>query len=496
MFGAMGGGIAGPDFLSPCVATLYYAMKPEFQNWGKSMQNTMQNRNKAYMRRPDAKLVGYLERLPKLGDLVADSASPDYCGGESGDQWAIGQGYKPFDKNNTASMGRYASKHVGRLSDLPVSMRLRLVQSLYGLKPAESSMVDNCGFEAGFNGARVLVPREIGTLQDRFRAAYCDEPLTFRNSFMAITAPKNQEGYNRAKVLAAMLNSSVAVYYAFHGTSLFGSEHSRLRNLMTEMNEFRGEALSGSERYGIEQADLLRFPFPSPADLPVRNDAIQAERELVEIVDSARIMPIHDLDLVMHDGENGILKKIDQLVYRYFCLSSSEIALVEDTVEAILPALRSRDGALEKLWRTPDKSQREQYAQTMVSRLSFFFKDGLDASLVARNDDMAVIRLRLGGSDNYSEDEAGNIGDVMKQVLEHVPGHLDPDFILEPDFRVFVDNYLYLIKPVQARFWLRSTALSDADEIALDLQEEISFGQSAAPAQQQVPDSGAMVEPG
>ena len=40
-----------------------------------------------------------------------------------------------------------------------------------------------------------------------------------------------------------------------------------------------------------------------------------------------------------------------------------------------------------------------------------------------------------------------------------------------PDFRIFIGNHLYLVKPTQKRFWLKSSALADADAIALDLHD-------------------------
>lgn len=40
-----------------------------------------------------------------------------------------------------------------------------------------------------------------------------------------------------------------------------------------------------------------------------------------------------------------------------------------------------------------------------------------------------------------------------------------------PDFRVFEGNDLYLVKPMQRRFWLRSSVLADANSVALDLED-------------------------
>jgi hypothetical protein len=42
------------------------------------------------------------------------------------------------------------------------------------------------------------------------------------------------------------------------------------------------------------------------------------------------------------------------------------------------------------------------------------------------------------------------------------------------ELRVFVGENLYLIKPMQRRFWLRVAALADGDGIALDLQQTIT----------------------
>jgi hypothetical protein len=60
---------------------------------------------------------------------------------------------------------------------------------------------------------------------------------------------------------------------------------------------------------------------------------------------------------------------------------------------------------------------------------------------------------------------------VLGRLSEHINQSLDGNFQVMPDLRVFVGESLFLIKPMQMRFWLRSTALADADAIALDLQQ-------------------------
>jgi hypothetical protein len=248
------------------------------------------------------------------------------------------------------------------------------------------------------------------------------------------------------------------VWYAFHGTASFGSD-----------------------RPEVQQADLLRLPFPSPDDVPDQAAATQAALELIAIVDDARERSNEPFSMQVDDSE--ILRTIDRLAYRYFCLSSDEIALIDDTVEAILPALQPHEGHFPKLWGPPDEPQRAQYAHTLSASLGDWFKGKkIDTRLVARGADLAILRLQLGGHEDYAEDAAGELSDVLEQLAAHIHRPLDGNFQLMPDLRVFVGNCLYLIKPMQTRFWLRSTALADADGIALDLQQAATAPQQRGAA--------------
>lgn len=416
---------------------------------GAVLDNPLIFKQRLWMREPDAKLFGYLARLPKLGAFVADYGSLSRRREDPGDRWVIGQGYQPFNEDSESDAPPLASEYVGRLPDLPIAAYSRLAQVAEGLQPAASSTVRRRGFEAGFDGSRVLIPRGVETSQNRHRAAYCDQPLTFQHIFQAIIVPDGQS--DRAKVLTAILNSRVAVWYAFHGTASFGSD-----------------------RPEVQQADLLRLPFPSPDDVPDRAAAAQAALELIAVVDEARERSNEPSSMQFDDGE--ILRAIDRLAYQYFCLSPDEIALIDDTVDAILPALQPHEGHYPKLWGAPDEEQRAQYAHTLVASLADWFKGKkIHARLVARGADLAILRLHLGGHEDYAEDAAGGLSDALERLAAHIHRPLDGNFQLMPDMRVFVGDCLYLIKPMQIRFWLRSTALADADGIALDLQQAASL---------------------
>jgi hypothetical protein len=152
--------------------------------------------------------------------------------------------------------------------------------------------------------------------------------------------------------------------------------------------------------------------------------------------------------------------------------------MIDDTVEAILPALQHHEGHFPKLWGAPDKPHRAQNPHTLSASLADWLKaKKIDARLVARGADLAILRLHLGGHEDYAEDAAGELSEVLEQLAAHIHRPLDGNFQLMPDLRVFVGDCLYLIKPMQMRFWLRSTALADADGIALDLQQAAALPQ-------------------
>lgn len=423
---------------------------------GAVLDNPLIFKQRLWMREPDAKIFGYLARLPKLEAFVNDFGGLSRRREEPGDRWVIGQGYQPFNEDSDSDAPPLESAYVGRLPDLPIAAYSRLAQTVEGLMPAASSTVRRRGFEAGFDGSRILIPRGVETSQNRLRAAYCDQPLTFQHIFQAIVVPEGES--DRAKLLTAILNSRIAVWYAFHGTASFGSD-----------------------RPEVQQADLLRLPFPSPDDVPDQAAAAQAALELIAIVDDARKRSNEPFSMQVDDSE--ILRTIDRLAYQYFCLSPDEIALIDDTVEAILPALQPHEGHFPKLWGAPDEPQRAQYAHTLSASLADWFKGKkIDARLVARGADLAILRLQLGGHEDYAEDPAGELSDVLEQLAAHIHRPLDGNFQLMPDLRVFVGNCLYLIKPMQTRFWLRSTALADADGIALDLQQAATAPQQRGAA--------------
>lgn len=418
-----------------------------------AIADSLEFKRRLWMRKPDEKLFAYLMRLPKLGGLVKDyksvSRKPETLKG----QWIIGQGYQPHNDHLERRSSYSVSQYVGKLPDLPIEAFQRLSLPVSGLAPWGSKRVRRKGFENGFTGARILIPRGVETARTGLRAAYTEAPLTFQHIVQAITVPAGQEV--RAKLLTALLNSSVAAWFAFHGTASFGSD-----------------------RPEVQQAELLHLPFPAASDLPEPKRAENAARKLVAIVDDA--INRANATFALTSDDDAILGEIDRLAHEYFCLSADEITLIEDTITKIIPAVQPRQGNYPALWKAPTEDERNDYAATLVrsARVWFSKKCAINARLEAASADLGIIRLTLGETAGFAAGDPisrASFDQVLSRVFQHIHQPLGGNFQLIPDLHVFIGSDLYLIKPMQLRFWLKSSALADANSIAMDLQDAVEI---------------------
>lgn len=405
-------------------------------------------KQRLWMRETDGKLFSYLSRLPRLGSFIRGFGNLSRRTDNIDGQWIIGQGFQPYNKKGTST----SSQYVGILPYLPINAFERISQSIYGLQPFQiSPIVRRKGFEMGFEGVRILVPRGVETSKTRLRATYTEDSLTFQHIIQAITVPKSEKF--RAKLLTAYLNSRIALWYAFHGTASFGSD-----------------------RPEVQQAELLKLPFPSPEDLPDPEQAEDAAKKLVAIVNKA--IQKKKNPSILNSSSRATLRKIDQLVYQYFCLTNEEIILIEDAAERIIPAVQPHEGSYPDLWKMPKKEDREAYTMTLVSSLSKWLQEGtkISGQLEASSSDLGILGLTVnGGPSLYTESRNTSFTDVLNKISKDILQPLNGNFFLVPDLRVFVGNNLYLIKPMQQRFWMRATALADADAIAMDLNDAITL---------------------
>ena len=409
-----------------------------------------------WMNDPEKKLFNYISAFPRLNNLASmyGTATREKKDPDEG-QWLIGQGFQPFnaEKYTNQTVRRLTSNYIGKLPYLPVENLQPLAQALRDLPPWPSNYVRRKGFEKGFINPRILIKQGINTRQKRLRAAYIETPMTFQDSIQALVVPRGNK--RRAKLLTALLNSKLTTWFVFHGTGSFGSD-----------------------RPIVHQSELLSLPFPTSNDMPDRKRSKSAENELVLLID--QMMKSVNRPSSSQRINQDTFEKLDNLTYQFFCLSKEEITLIEDTVERIIPAVQPKQTHYPDIWKPADSHERKVYADTLVDSLTEWFdcNSTIGIKLKTCNNDLAILCLTLEekqGGKEYTEESNLSFGKVLDNLFKHIHHPLPGNFQLMPDFRIFIGNNLYLVKPTQKRFWLKSNAIADADSIALDLQNTTGF---------------------
>ena len=170
---------------------------------------------------------------------------------------------------------------------------------------------------------------------------------------------------------------------------------------------------------------------------------------------------------------DGYLGRLDHIAYDYYCLSREEIVVVEDTIEYVVAGLQPKRGEKPKIWNETTPAQRQQYANMLLNALAGWKQDGTNmaANIVARNPDHVVLKLRLCSQEERTtyEDSENDVGAALTRLAEVTKERLPGNLQRVPDLRVYEGNDLYLVKPNKLRFWTRTAARVDAEEILLDL---------------------------
>lgn len=402
-------------------------------------------KRRLWTRAPEERLLHYLRTIPSLGSLVQEFKAFKQSKLEfnRNEHWVIGQGFKPAKESRLEDPNYRTTiaDVVTRLPYLDAKKFQTIAMPVVGTNPWPTSNVHRAGFDAGFFGPHILIPQGVERDVGRVRAAYSEQDFVFQHSLQAITVPPRQK--RKAKVLTAVLNSSLAAWFYFHDTA----------NL-------------GADRAKVHQGELLKLPFDSAENMPNPEKALKAEKELVALIDKAFATTKRLLT-----SQGDVLNVIDRLVFDYYGLDDSDVAIVEDTVHSIIPAMQPRRSAgLQRIWTQADSAQRADYALMLCEALSPHFRVPVKASLAARSTDVAVLKLTIGGrASPYNENLSGEFNDFLESIAAKLPIDLPGNVQLIPDLRIVVGHDMYLVKPTALRHWLRSTALADAEQIAAEL---------------------------
>jgi len=384
----------------------------------------------------DWKFLDRLSELPALSAIAGAERS------KKSPRWIIAEGLQPMGESDDPSNAKMLA--------LPTRLFVQAnrIANTFVLSEKDCEKLPQAQFRTRrrintniFKAPHVLVSKGLNV-------TFADFAVVFRHAVRGIHGPS--EDRELMLFLTAYLRSPLARYFLFHTSSRWGIE-----------------------RAEVEVAELLKVPFP----LPEQSSAPAQAKKLVQHV-AQKVDAFSRREEAILDNREELLDALqtecNTVVYEYFELDEIERALVEDTVsitmESILPA---RASAKLPTLKESSSDLREQYTKVLCDMLNDWTRGGsyhITAQVESTSGTgMAVVILDRSRNDNkpvkVRSDRTDGLLPVLSRLRETFKTELGSIELLR-GVKIFDQNSLYLFKALDQRFWTRTAAFNDADEIA------------------------------
>ncbi|WP_162173922.1 N-6 DNA methylase [Acidocella facilis] len=391
----------------------------------------------------DEALFHRLSALPNLGDCIET------------ERWRIGKGYHKKDGSKSINPRRLAAFPFLATSELNAPS---LSVTTHSLQPVPvKDGVASYGDFALYEGPRVLWPD--GTSPElEIRAAYSHLRFCFPSGVGALSVGTQDDAI--ARLLTCYLRSSLASYWL----------------ILTGYS-------AAAERARVTVKEIKSLPFIHPKRHSNEASATKLIDEAHALV--ATFETPHG-QIFSENYYTDARRKLDQLIFDYFGLRDNERALIEDMVQLVAHSLQPTSYAelYTPLQDKPTADAQGAYVRELRRGLDAWSRRGKGAirvSLVERagfKTPLDIVHVAL--SDDASKVKRPNPhGSSIAALLEAIDVEAAQgraiDFFAMPNSIFVWGNDVYLVKPSRMRFWTRSAALRDADEVV-----ELLVGERAA----------------
>jgi len=387
-----------------------------------------------------ARDLAILNRLRRFGTIKSIAESRG---------WAFNKGFHKTDVNNPSY--KLDQPQVSVLWDKPFLATKSMPKShpvltADSVLPLVRHLFENVATPGGDRGRLYTGNRVVwrnGLSPDRrVRAVFSNMPFAFQHTACAVGGvAKDAE---LLKFLAIYLRSSLASYFMV-------------------INSFSAIG----DRSAVSKYEIETLPFSSLDTHPNPESAKNTIAEVAAIVNRIAKEP----EFVRDHYYETFRPALDSLVCDFFGLSRAEQAIVEETARDIAPSLQPRGfaGVQSALTSQPDVNVGRRYADALCDALSLFrrarggeggFEVTVDIGGSGRV--FGSVRICLASTDRASIESMPAIHDIMADLA---PAPAGEAISRMADTILAVDDCIYLLKPLQRRFWGMRAALEDCDRI-------------------------------
>lgn len=390
----------------------------------------------AWASQRDRRLLARLAGLPRLRDSVRQPREA-----ANHKPWLIAEGFQPFGDNDPHSSRRAlelpsrafipaTSPHI-QLFLLPEDCEQRTSMTVVTRR-----MIRDTGI---FRAPHVLVSKGYGSI------AFADFDVSFQHALRGISGPKADRAL--LMFLAAYMRSALAKYFLFHTSSNWGVS-----------------------RQEVHVEEVLRLPFPLPADRPNAGRAqaiVDQVASHIEQAMRAAVQPMTDHGDLVESAQACI----EPMVFEYFDVIEAERVLIADTLAVAVPSFRpSRDRAVVPSLELASGDDCDRYNERLCETLNSWTRRDehtvIGSAVSSQSMGVGIIALENSrpGADRPHGVRASVLG-LLAQIQQAVSTRLNVIEIVR-GLKVFDGSRLYIVKPLGRAHWTESAALNDADEIA------------------------------
>jgi hypothetical protein len=385
--------------------------------------------------RRDDGLIQRLAQFSCLSDTIRDR------------QWTIAKGYHMRDGEKhvpPAPLQKYRYLPTDALNSQNPVVDIGKLQDL----PVERGVASYGNMDM-YEGPRVLWSDGTST-EIEIRAAYTDASFCFSSGAGGLRVPQGDR--NIARLITCYLRSSLAKYWL----------------ILTGYS-------ASAERARVTVGEIKSLPFILPDRHPQPDIAAEALRQVDQQLARFEQPGAAIFAETAYEFARG---GIDDLIFKYFGLTEHEKILIQDMVHLVARSLQPTSYA-ELHTPLQDRVADETigaYLRQLEEVLTFWSKGRggqgkLKASRVDRAGDrtpLDIVHIALAGgtqSVDRAPPHANSVRGLLKAIGERIASKRAIDFFSMPNSIFVWGDDVYLVKPARMRFWTRSAALRDADEL-------------------------------
>ncbi|EAY28336.1 HsdM family class I SAM-dependent methyltransferase [Microscilla marina] len=277
---------------------------------------------------------------------------------------------------------------------------------------------------------------------------YCVSYVDYNSSFKSTIYGIHHKDSGKLKILTAYLNSSFAKYFMFLTTASWGIER---------------EEVKPDEAFQLPD---LCFSLP-------KNTSKAILKAFDQIVEVKKANVINEEPQI-----NALEKEIDELFWKVLNFSETEQIFINDLLDYSLDAFMEKEKS--KAFKPVSNEEQKAYAEYVCKTMNSFLispeSEGISVWVTLVNtqeskNPLNVVVVNFGNekpAGHVEELPMGKITNILKTIEQYSYEEYAESMYYRKFIRYYTEDKAYIIKPNEKRFWSRSMAINDANEIIGD----------------------------